>query len=264
MRSRGLVVALAVLLAVLAGAAVVLYTNGVKKAAQTGGDLKPVIVANQDIPAGSALDPLVESGAFKELSVPAEAVVAGAVTNVTELRGQTTTVPIVANEQVSTSSISSGEQVQGGMIGISKDHVAVTIKLNSPQGGDGHIQIGDNVTVYATFTGASIIKGTLAQITNPAGTSTSDRQDLPDFTGTLIPTVKVLDIINPGVDENGNQTGDTVTITLDLTKKDAQNLVFAQQNGQIWLGLLPPGENGAQLPASQLPVQLLLGKRAIA
>jgi len=264
MRSRGLVVALAVLLAVLAGAAVILYTNGVKQAAETGGDLKPVIVATQDIPAGTALDPLIEQGAFKELNIPVEAVVQGAVTSLSELRGQTTTAPIVANEQLSTSSLSSGEQVQGGAIGISKDHVAVTIKLNAPQGGDGHIQIGDNVTVYATFTGVSIIKGTLDQITNPSGTGTTDRQDLPDFTATLIPTVKVLDVINPGLDENGNQTGDTVTITLDLTKKDAQNLVFAQQQGQVWLGLLPPGESGQQLPAATVPVQLLLGKKAAA
>lgn len=264
MRSRGLVVALAVLLAVLAGAAVVLYTNGVKKAAQSGGDLQVVIVATQDIPAGSALDPLIEQGAFKELNVPTDAVVQGAVTDLTALRGQTTTAPIVANEQLSTSSISSGEQVQGGLIGISKDHVAVTIKMNAPQGGDGHIQVGDNVTVYATFTGVSIIKGTIDQILNPAASGTTDRQDLPDFTGTLIPTVKVIDIINPAIDENGVQTGDSVTITLDLAKKDAPNLVFAQQNGQIWLGLLPPGETGQEFPAATVPIQLLLGKKAAA
>ena len=263
MRSRGLVVALAVLLAVLAAAAVILYTNGVKKEAASGGNLQVVIVATQDIPAGSALDPLIEQGAFKELNVPVEAVVQGAVPSVSDLRGQTTTTPIVANEQLATSSLSSGEQVQGGMIGISKDHVAVTIKMAAPEGGDGHIQRGDNVTVYATFTGVSMVKGTLAQLASPTSTATTTtKQDLPDFTGTLIPTVKVLDIINPTVDANGVQTGDSITITLDLTKKDAQNLVFAQQNGQIWLGLLPPGENGQQLPASQVPVGLLLGKKA--
>ena len=264
MRSRGLVVALAVLLAVLAAAAVVLYTNGVKKDATSGGELATVIVATESISAGTSLDTLIDSGAFKELNVPTDAVVEGAVTSLSELRGQTTTTPIVANQQLATSSISSGEQVEGGMLGISKGHQAVTIKLNAPEGGDGHIQLGDNVTVFATFTGASMIRGTLDQLTNPAATGTTDRQDLPDFTAVLIPTVRVLDVANPGVDENGQPTGDAVTITLDLLPKDAANLVFAQENGKIWLGLLPPGEEGQQIPAAQVPVQLLLGKQAAA
>ena len=129
MRSRGLVVVLAVLFAVMAAAAVILYTNGVKKSAETGGDLQTVIVATQDIPAGTSVDSLIDQGAFKELNVPLDAVVAGAVTNLDGLRGQTTTTPIVANQQLAASSLSSGEQVQGGMLGISKDHIAVTIKL---------------------------------------------------------------------------------------------------------------------------------------
>ena len=264
MRSRGLVVALAVLLAVAAAGAVVLYTNGVKKAAESGGSLTTVIVATQDIPANTNLNDLIESGGFKELAVPADAVVDGAVTSLTELRGQTTTAPIVANEQLTSSNLSSGEQVAGGMLGISKGHVALTIKLTAPQGVNGNIQRGDNITIFATFTGASIIKGgTVEELVNGTATTT-DRQDLPDFTGTLIPTVRVLQVVNPGLDENGNSTGDAVTLTLDLLPEDAQNLILAQQTGTPYIGLLPPGEDGAQIPASTLPVQLLLGKKAIA
>ena len=84
MRSRGLVVALAVLLAVAAAGAVVLYTNGVKKAAESGGSLTTVIVATQDIPANTSLNALVEAGGFKELAVPADAVVDGAITSLDE------------------------------------------------------------------------------------------------------------------------------------------------------------------------------------
>jgi pilus assembly protein CpaB len=265
MRSRGLVVALAVLLAVAAAGAVVLYTNGVKKAAESGGSLTTVIVATQDIPANTNLNDLVEAGGFKELAVPADAVVDGAITSLTELRGQTTTAPIVANEQLTSSNLSSGEQVSGGMLGISKGHVALTIKLTAPQGVNGNIQRGDNITVFATFTGASIIKGgSVEELVNGTATTT-DRQELPDFTGTLIPSVRVLQVVNPGIDENGNQTGgDAVTLTLDILPEDAQNLILAQQTGTPYIGLLPPGEDGVQIPASTLPVQLLLGKKAIA
>ena len=264
MRSRGLVVALAVLLAVAAAGAVVLYTNGVKKAAESGGSLTTVIVASQDIPANSSLDELIESGGFKELSVPADAVVEGAVTTLAELRGQTTTAPIVANEQMTASNLSSGEQVEGGMLGISKGHVALTIKLNAPQGVNGNIQRGDNVTVFATFTGASIIKGATVDELVSGDAATTDRQDLPDFTATLIPTVRVLEVVNPGIDDDGNPTGDSVTLTLDLLPADAQTLTLSNQTGTLYIGLLPPGEDGHEIPASTLPVQLLLGKRAIA
>ena len=263
MRSRGLVVALAVLLAVAAAGAVVLYTNGVKKSAESGGSLTTVIVATQDIPANTSLDALIESGGFKELSVPTDAVVTGAVTSLTALRGQTTTAPIVANEQLTASNLSSGEQVQGGMLGISKGHVAVTIKVTTPEGVNGNIQRGDNITIFATYTGASVIKGaTLPEIVN--GTApTTDRQELPDFTVSLIPTVRVLQVVNPGLDEQGNPTGDSVTLTLDLTPPDAQLLTLAQQTASLNVGLLPPGEDGHAITASTLPVKLLLGKLAI-
>ena len=60
---------------------------------------------------------------------------------------------------------------------------------------------------------------------------------------TLIPTVRVLDVQNParGRDRQG-PSGD-VSLTLDLTPEDAQNLIFAEQNANIWIGLLPPGED---------------------
>ena len=261
MRSRGLVVALAVLLAVAAAGAVVLYTNGVKKAAESGGTLTTVIVATQDIPANTSLDPLIESGGFKELSVPSDAVVDGAVTSLASLHGQTTTAPIVANEQLTASNLSSGEQVAGGMLGISKGHLALTIKLNAPQGVNGNIQRGDNITIFATYTGASVMTGvTLPQLLN--GTApTTDRQELPDFTVSLIPTVRVLQVNNPTIDEAGNTVGDAVTLTLDLTPPDAQALTLANQTATLYIGLLPPGEDGHAIPASTLPVNLLLGKK---
>ena len=261
MRSRGLVVALAVLLAVAAAGAVVLYTNGVKKAAESGGSLTTVIVATQDIPANTSLDPLIEGGGFKELSVPTDAVVDGAVTSLASLRGQTTTAPIVANEQLTSSNLSSGEQVAGGMLGISKGHLALTIKLNAPQGVNGNIQRGDNITVFATYTGASIVTGTtLPQLLN--GTApTTDKQELPDFTVSLIPTVRVLQVVNPAIDDTGNPVGDSVTLTLDLLPADAQALTLANQTATLYIGLLPPGEDGHAIPASTLPVNLLLGKK---
>ena len=214
MRSRGLVVAVAVVLAALAAGAVILYTNGVKEDARSGGELTTVIVAVQEIPANSPLNPLVDSGAFKELAVPNDAVVQNAVTSLEQLRDTTTTAPILANEQISSSNLSTGEAPAGGSLGISKGHVAMTIKLNAPQGGYGNIQRGDNISIYATFNGVSVIPASFQELLSGQAAD-AERQELPDFTVTLIPTAKVLWVQNPTVDEEGNATGGEVVLALD-------------------------------------------------
>jgi Flp pilus assembly protein CpaB len=79
---------------------------------------------------------------------------------------------------------------------------------------------------------------------------------------TLVPTVRVLRIQNPQVNaETGESSGGTIQTTLDLEPQDAQNLVFAQENARIWLGLLPPNEEGTQPQASTVPIELLLGAK---
>jgi pilus assembly protein CpaB len=262
MRSRGLVVAIAVVLAVAAAAAVILYTQGVKEQARSGGELTSVIVATQEIPANQSLDPLVDQGIFTEIQLPADALVEGAVTDVGELRGVTTTTPILANEQISTSRLSSAERPLN-LTGVSKGHVGVAVELDAPQGGVGNIQPGDSVQVFATYQGVQVIKGDLRKLVNSAAAgTTSPKIDLPDFTLTLIPTVRVLRIQNPSVDtETGRSDSSRIQVTLDLLPQDAQNLVFAQENARIWLGLLPPGEDGTQPRASLVPIEILLGAK---
>jgi Flp pilus assembly protein CpaB len=262
MRSRGLVVAIAIVLAVAAAAAVVLYTQGVKSEAEQGSNLRPVIVSIQDIPANQQLDPLIDQSAFRELRVPANALVDGAVTSIDELRGATTSAPILANEQIPASRLSTGDD-QLNKLGISQGHVAVAVELDAPQGGVGAIQPGDNVTVYATYQGVEVIGANLAQVVrNPASIETAPRGQLPPLTLTLIPAVRVLKIQNPPVDvETGRTDSSRIQVTLDLEPEDAQALVFAQENARIWLGLLPPGEDGTHVPASDVPLELAGARR---
>ena len=51
---------------------------------------------------------------FTELQVPTDAVVDGAVTDVSQLRGQTTTAPVLANEQIPVGRLSGGEARRAG------------------------------------------------------------------------------------------------------------------------------------------------------
>lgn len=265
MRSRGLVVAIAVVLAVAAAAAVVLYTQGVKEDAEQGGELTTVIVATQEIPANQRLDTLVDEGVFREIQVPNDALVNGAITDTGQLEGLTTVTPILANEQISSSRLSNAEE-RLNLVGVSPGHVGVAFELDAPQGGAGNIQPGDSVSVFASFQDVKLIAGNLTPfLPNPAQhpIGTTGGTDVPDFTVTLVPTVRVLRIDNPAVDtETGEQSSsERIRVTLDLLPEEAQNVVFAQENGFVWLGLLPPDEEGTHPDGATVPLEFLRGAK---
>ena len=264
MRSRGLVVAIAVVLAIVASAAVILYTNGVKEDAVTGGSLSEVVVASQDIPANTNLNPLLDQGVFSTLRVPTDAVVDGAISDLSQLRGLTSTAPILANEQIPVGRLSSGEAPQGGPLGISDGNVAVSIRVDDEAAVNGSISRGSSIVIYATFESPEFLPGgTAQQQITKAGTSVQT-SELPTLTTTLIPAVRVLEVVNPVVAEGSSQSAnEPVTLTLDLTPEDAQNLVYAQETGRIWIGLLPPDEEvGHPLPFSVIPIDRVLGQKS--
>lgn len=260
MRSRGLVVAIAVILAIAAAGAVILYTKGVKQDAISGGSLSSVIVSSQDIPANTNLNTLIDQGVFSELRVPTDAVVDGAVTTLSQLQGQSTTAPVLANEQIPAARLSSGEPAPGGNLGISADHVGVSVDLDIERGVAGGVSTGDNVVVYATFPKDTLIlKSTIRQLLTPAQLAKfysvaqgggASAAGLPvvnlgaPFTVVLVPSVRVLSVENPTVAEDGSQTSSStrndIMMTLDLKPEDGTNLVYAKEVASVWVGLLPP------------------------
>jgi Flp pilus assembly protein CpaB len=254
MRSRGLVVAIAVVLAVLAAVGVIVYTNSVKNG---GGDkTTAVIVSNQDIQANTPLNPLLDSGAFGTVNVPNDTLVAGAVTSENELRDQTTSATIYANEQIPTNRLATGT---GNALGISEGHVGLGISLDGPNSVNGYIQNNDQVVLYVTYPkGTVVTKQSLKQLLNPAqfqkflssiqGTSSGQSAvvTMPvDFTTTLVKSVRVLAVNNPPSDSSTGKPGTGgATLVLDMLPADAQSLVLANSDAtQIWLGLLPPNKD---------------------
>lgn len=266
MKSRGLVVGIAAVLTVAAAFFVFLYTNGVKHEAATGGALSAVIVAKEDIPANTPLDPLIEQGAFTQLQVPTDAVVDGAITDPGQLQGLTTTAPILANEQIPASRLDTGEAPKGGSLGITEGNVAVSFEVDAAAGVNGAITQGSYITVYATFDSPQYIPGAtpqqvIAKINQAAAGGGDAAVTLPTITVTLIPAARVLNVENPTVDASGNTTGNNVELTLDLKPTDAQNLVYAQKTATTWIGLLPPRDTqGHPLPFSVIPANRLAGK----
>jgi Flp pilus assembly protein CpaB len=267
MRSRGLVVAIAIVLAIVAAAAVILYTNQVREDAITD-EATQVVIATQDIQAGTQLDPLLTQGVFDAINVPNDALVEGAVTSLGQLQGQTTTAPILAREQIPTSRLATG-QSELSQVGVSKDHVGLAISLDGPRGGAGAIRIGDHVAVYVTFNKDTVVlRRELRSILAPAqlrkflaaqGAVDANAPAVRlgvDFTATMVPSTRVIQAAIPTTtDTNGQQavSEGAVTLMLDLLPEDAEAVVFANERASVWLGLLPPqNEDG-------YPVEAVLG-----
>jgi Flp pilus assembly protein CpaB len=249
MRSRGLVVVLAFVLATLATAAVFLYSRGVKEDAASGGSLRTVIVSKVNIPANSDLNALVSDGQFVETQVRADNFVEGAVTQVSELRGRRNSVFILAGEQIPTSRIQGGK-VQGGVLSIPEGHQALTVSLGGPRAVGAALAGGDNVTILATFTDVAVQEKSQGS----GSTTTAERVRAESATVVLVPTVQVLRVYVPQAagtssSDGGGQADVTgnIAVTLSLLPEEAQRFVLALEQGSIYLSLLPPDAEGVQL-----------------
>ena len=217
-KTRGLIVAVAFLLAASATLVLYMYVRGVQETSTGGGEVS-VVVSDQDIPAGTQLDDLMADGALESMRIPENTMVRDAVTSLEDLEGRETSAAILAGEQISTTRLRGSTQLPGGELGIPDGYTALSLPLESPRLAGGAIHQGDFVTVYATF---------------------DQQANIPAFTTALVPEVEVLK-----VGSSEAQGADSATnITLALKPNDARNVVHSQEQGSVWLSLLPPNQQG--------------------
>jgi len=261
MRARGLVVVLALILAVAATVGVFLYARGVKEDARTGGALTSVIVSKVNIPANSDLNTFISDQQFVTVEIPTDAVVLNVVKSIGQLQDKRNSVPIFANEQIPLSRIQGEGQVPGGYLGVPDGYQAMTVALDAPRAVGGALFSGDNVTILATFNGIELTKVDKQGLPVAKGgggaagtTTTTGRKEIPQFNATivLVPQVEVLRVLRPQSTSGGSagqtqQVTGNVSVTLSLTPEDAQKFVFAMEEGTVWLSLQPPGAKGVEL-----------------
>ena len=240
---------LALILATLATVGVFLYSRGVKEEARSGGDLVTVVVPKVDIPANSDLNQYIREEQFRTLEVPRDAVIQDAVTQISQLEGLRNSVFIFAGEQIPVGRVQGGE-VPGGLLSIPEGHQALTVALDAPRAISGVLAGGDNVSIYATFTGVELVK--LNKKFQPAPTPEGQRAPAFDTTIVLVPQVEVLRVIrdvteSPTGEQQDASASSGVQVILALEPEEAQKFVYSMEQGLVYLSLLPPGEDGVAL-----------------
>jgi pilus assembly protein CpaB len=210
----------AILFATAAAAAVFLYVQSAREKAEGARDMTEVIVSKVEIPANQDLDALIEQGVFQTKSVPTEDLIAGVLTDEYQLRGQRTAYPILVGEQISASRLQGELQARGGDLGIPPGMQAASVTLAPERAVGSRVSEGDHVEVYGTF-----------------------RKTNSDAWVTQILVVDAEVLAVTGVSEDGATDRDS-TVTLAVTPEDAQRLIYGQEQGRVWLTLLPPNEPG--------------------
>jgi len=103
----------------------------------------------------------------------------------------------------------------------------VALSLEGQRLVNGALQKGDHVTVYGTF----------------------DVNNGQPITRTVVPDALVLMTSTAG----GITSGGGTTITLALDPRDTELVIYAKEQGAIYLSLLPPNEAGVKQPPVTSP-----------
>jgi pilus assembly protein CpaB len=149
-KRRMLSIAVALLLAVFGTGAVLAYINGANARAITGLKAVSVLVAQQEIPAGTSVAAAQQAGSLRAETMPARSVSADAVSTITaDLRPLVMSADVQPGQVLLRLMLVAAAQVSGGLA-IPGSMVAVTIPLCLPQAVAGYVHAGSQVAIFDT------------------------------------------------------------------------------------------------------------------
>lgn len=242
MKSRLIIVVVALVLGGVAAVGAYAYLGAVQRAAETGSVMTDVVVAKQAIPRGVAASDLISGGYVQTVRMPLKYVSAGAISSVASVSDRVLAVPVDQGE-VLTSARFQYPSEAGLAFAVPKDFVAVAIPVDEARGVGDLVKPGDRVAVLGTV---------------------QMKSGGPDETRIMVAGAKVLAVgqstsaaANPSQTQQSGlfaaaQSGSsasspTKTITVAVSAADAEKIVLAVEAGTVWLALLP-GDQSSVVP----------------
>jgi pilus assembly protein CpaB len=188
-------------------------------------DQKPqkVLVVKKLIAQGTAVSAAEQAGDFELTEVAQSSIASGALSDLAPVREMVALAPLFPGEQVLLAKF--GTAADNTLLPIPPGKVAVSVQLTDPARVAGFVSPGAEVAVFVSMN------------TAVSGQPTALR------TATLLPRAPVI-AVGPTTAQPAKQ-GETnpealprAILTFALSQGDAQKLIFASQNGQLYLGLL--------------------------
>jgi len=209
-----------------------------KRAISTQQNLSTVVVARQDILAGTALKEslLKEETVYKDMLQPRAAI------SIDRVIDKITLVPISKGEQVLLNKISLSGQEGSLSMKVPSGKRAITIPVDNISSVGGMVRPGDHVDVVGMVPIPAV---------NAEGKQVMQMTTMPLFQDVLVLAVGQEFTSIPGTKKE-EKTAATTVITLALSAQEANLIAFAQEQGRIRLILRSPGDTQVQpvAPAS--------------
>jgi pilus assembly protein CpaB len=233
MRTKIIIVVIALALAGFAAVLALRYVQSARTEVASSSEPIEILVAQEDIPRGVAAEELVAKKMVALEKVPQRFVAAGAISSARAIEGQVLSSPLTKGEQL-TAARFAVPSAAGLAYSIPKEYVAIAIPVDEVKGISGLVKPGDHVAIFATFAPGpggeeNITKVLLsdAKVLAMGGNLTAEAspQSAPK-TGLASATSR-------------SDTGVANTMTLSVTAADAEKLVFAEETGKVWVTLLP-------------------------
>jgi pilus assembly protein CpaB len=223
MGRRTLLLIAALVVAALGTAMVFLYVNNLEEQANDNAELVEVLAATDYIAPGTTAAAASEAGAFEKVKIPRSLAPAGVISD-----------PAVVADLVALAPIFEGQAILGQMFGtpsastgltIPKGKLAVAVQLGDPNRVAGFVSPGSEVAVFVTLADAT--GGEKTQVLLERATVIAVG---PSTVTTLTTT-----------DEEGEQNVEEISraiLTLALDQRESQQIIFAQNSGTLYFGLL--------------------------
>jgi pilus assembly protein CpaB len=236
MQSRVLAVLVAVVLALVATAALVVYVNGADRRAISEQQPTLVWVAAKAIAAGTSGVNASNTGLIKQEAVPKKNVVPGAVVALSQIQNRYAAVDIVAGEQLLQGRWVGAEDVAGGrLLDIRSGYQALSLGLDMTRQVAGFVTPGDKVALVLTMSRPGSGEGQRSQF--------------------LLQDVQVLAVGATALANASSQSGNRPNqgrspesaITLAVRDDQVERVVYAAENGSIYMTLMAP--DGKKAPS---------------
>jgi pilus assembly protein CpaB len=247
MTRRILAAAAAVVLALVAGGAVLLYVRTADARALAGQEAVKTWIAAETVPAGTTLRTAIDDGLIRPELVALKGVPAGALQDRDIDDDLRAVGEIVPGEIVLTERFDDEVAVEGRLV-VPEGKLAVTVELTDPAKVGQFLTVGSSITVFDTFNVQEADPDGLT----PAGDRLQERHEYTRATRVLLPEVEVLAIgqtttkqttSDPSLaaeQASAQQVTTTQTVTLVTVAVDqaqAEKLVHGIHTGTLYFAL---------------------------
>ena len=228
MQSRVLAILIAVVLALVATAALVVYVNGADRRAISDQSPRMVWVAATTIPAGTSGLKAINTKMISQVAVPSKNIVPGAVLSVTQLQIRFAAVDLEAGEQLLQKRWVGAEDVAGGrLLPIQSGYQALSIGLDAVRQVAGFVTPGDRVSLVLTM-----------KLPGPGGERDRSRFLIQDVQVLAVGNTALANAAAQGGNRANQGKGQVAAVTLSIPQEEVEHVVYAAEHGSIYMTLL--------------------------